>query len=283
FLNPRTNIRQDKYGGSLENRTRFLREIIEGIKAQTPETFSIGVKLNSVDFGRRRFQGQLQTVQSSGPVTLQGDEQDDLEEHLQEAVEIAVTLEKLGVDFIEVSGGSYESWAAGILDGKDVFNTDSAKSAKMKESTRQREAHFAVFAERISRALSVTKVILTGGFVSGSAMAESLKVNAEHQQDSTAGLPHIDMVGIGRAICQEPDLPNLIMSGEVTGALKMPAMPGGFFDDVLVCGGNIFRVANGYLPITSLLHIAVSQYHLAYSYRFTKFAAHAIKRALWLA
>ncbi|KAF9542926.1 hypothetical protein EC957_001442 [Mortierella hygrophila] len=265
FLNPRTNERShDQYGGSLENRARFLTEIVEGIKKVTPKEFSIGVKLNSVDFGRRRQGG--------------ADGEEEVDEHLEEAVQVAVMLEGLGVDFIEVSGGSYESFATGLLDGNGVPDgspnaTTTAGDKKAKKatssSTQKREAHFAVFAERISRALKSTKIILTGGFVTASAMADSLK--------STNSGTHIDMVGLGRALCQEPNLPNLILSGAVTGAVRIPKTPGGFFDDVFICGGNIRRMANGKAPVASLGRLAVSYDHYAYSMGYVKVAVHKFK------
>ncbi|KAG0271799.1 hypothetical protein BGZ96_005619, partial [Linnemannia gamsii] len=230
FLNPRSNERtHDQYGGSLENRARFLTEIVEGIKRVTPKEFSIGVKLNSVDFGRRRQGGGVSGGAAAGP------EGEEVDEDLEEAVKVAVMLEELGVDFIEISGGSYESFAAGLLDGKGVpggsTNGDKTKKPNAAaSSTQKREAHFAVFAERISRALKTTKVILTGGFVSASAMTDSLKPTSPNNGT------HIDMVGLGRTICQEPDLPNQILSGAVTGAVRLPKTPGGFFDDVFICG-----------------------------------------------
>ncbi|KAG0062812.1 hypothetical protein BGZ89_010381 [Linnemannia elongata] len=266
FLNPRTNERtHDQYGGSLENRARFLTEVVEGIKKVTPKEFSIGVKLNSVDFGRRRQGG------AGG--------EEEVDEHLEEAVQVAVMLEGLGVDFIEISGGSYESFATGLLDGKGVpdgspnataGDKKTKKVAAASSSTQKREAHFAVFAERISRALKTTKIILTGGFVTASAMADSLKSN--HSSGT-----HIDMVGLGRTVCQEPDLPNLILSGAVTGGVRLPKTPGGFFDDVFICGGNIRRMANGKHPVASLGRLAVSCDHYAYSIDYAKVAVHKVK------
>ncbi|KAI7831597.1 hypothetical protein BC939DRAFT_473149 [Gamsiella multidivaricata] len=231
FLNPRTNERTDDYGGSLENRARFLSEIIQGIKATTPKEFSIGVKLNSVDFGRRRSSSETVTASTATPSSVEGKGSDRIDRDLEEAVQVSIMLQDLGVDFIEISGGSYESFAAGLMDGKATGDDKTSAASGATERTRKREAHFAVFAERISSALTTTKVILTGGFVSASAMAESLKTTAD------SGKAHIDMVGLGRTICTEPDLPNLIMSGAVTGAIKLPKTPGGFFDDVFVCGG----------------------------------------------
>lgn len=47
FLSPLTNKRTDAYGGSLENRTRFLREIIAAMRAEVGSAFPIGVRLSS--------------------------------------------------------------------------------------------------------------------------------------------------------------------------------------------------------------------------------------------
>jgi len=52
FVSPRINKRTDKYGGSLENRTRILFEIIEGIKKEvTDPKFLLSIKINSQDVG----------------------------------------------------------------------------------------------------------------------------------------------------------------------------------------------------------------------------------------
>ncbi|KAF9129468.1 hypothetical protein BGW39_004118 [Mortierella sp. 14UC] len=290
FLNPRTNQRtEDQYGGSLENRARFLVEIVEGIKRVTPSEFSIGVKLNSCDFGRRRQQESNEAVAvgggGGGGGENKGEEgKDVVDESLEEAVKVAVMLEGLGVDFIEISGGSYESFAAGLLDGKGVPDSPGDKRSKTPTAstspapgtstrTQKREAHFAVFAERISRALKTTKVVLTGGFVTAAAMAESLRPPSSNNDDGV----HIDMVGLGRTVCQEPDLPNFILSGSVTGAIRLPKTPGGFFDDVFICGGNIRRMANGKAPAVSLGGMAASFHHYAYAMDYSKAVAHRVK------
>lgn len=46
FLNPRLNVRTDHYGGSLENRTRFVRAIAADIQAKTGEGFVVGLRLS---------------------------------------------------------------------------------------------------------------------------------------------------------------------------------------------------------------------------------------------
>ncbi|MFA7076859.1 MAG: FAD-dependent oxidoreductase [Syntrophomonas sp.] len=83
FLSPRTNQRLDEYGGSLENRQRFLLEIVNEIKEIVPE-MTISVRLNIDDF----TQGGLQ---------------------LEESLQVCRNLEKSGVDIINCSSGTYES------------------------------------------------------------------------------------------------------------------------------------------------------------------------------
>jgi 2,4-dienoyl-CoA reductase-like NADH-dependent reductase (Old Yellow Enzyme family) len=50
FLSPTTNQREDKYGGSLENRSRIIFEIAKAVQDRTSKTFSLSIKLNSVEF-----------------------------------------------------------------------------------------------------------------------------------------------------------------------------------------------------------------------------------------
>jgi 2,4-dienoyl-CoA reductase-like NADH-dependent reductase (Old Yellow Enzyme family) len=82
FLSPFFNRRQDKWGGSSENRFRFLKQVIEAIKEKVPDEFCITVKLNTHDF----------TPKPGITPEL--------------AVEYAGMLKDIGVDMIEVSCGS---------------------------------------------------------------------------------------------------------------------------------------------------------------------------------
>ncbi|WP_433705767.1 FAD-dependent oxidoreductase [Paraburkholderia sacchari] len=47
FLNPRVNRRTDAYGGTPENRLRFLREVLDEIRLQTSENFVIGMRISA--------------------------------------------------------------------------------------------------------------------------------------------------------------------------------------------------------------------------------------------
>ncbi|HEY8343628.1 MAG TPA: NAD(P)/FAD-dependent oxidoreductase [Bacillota bacterium] len=90
FLSPYTNLREDRYGGSFENRLRFLTEIVSGIRQRCGEDFPLLVRLSVDEF-----------LETTG--------QPDQGLHLADGVKIAQHLEELGVDAIDVSAGIYES------------------------------------------------------------------------------------------------------------------------------------------------------------------------------
>ena len=79
FLSPLYNKREDEYGGSDENRARFLMEIIEKIRKKVGKDFIVGVKINSED----------------------GDDNGITEEGFILACKMA---EKVGADYIQISG-----------------------------------------------------------------------------------------------------------------------------------------------------------------------------------
>jgi 2,4-dienoyl-CoA reductase-like NADH-dependent reductase (Old Yellow Enzyme family) len=84
FLSPLTNRRSDDYGGSLENRCRFLMEVYQGVRAAVGKDFPVMIKLNGSD----NLEGGLT--------------QDD-------ALHAAGELSRAGVDAIEVSAGTSAS------------------------------------------------------------------------------------------------------------------------------------------------------------------------------
>ncbi|OOS03834.1 2,4-dienoyl-CoA reductase [Moraxella cuniculi DSM 21768] len=156
FLSPHHNRRSDKWGGSLENRMRFLVAVYQAIRAAVPSGFLVGVKLNSADFQKGGF-----------------DEQD--------SIQVVQKMAELGIDFIEISGGNYES----------------PEMLTAKASTKKREAFFLDYAEK-ARAVCTAPLIITGGFRSTHAMNEALQSG------------HLDFVGIARPFALMPDLPNQI-------------------------------------------------------------------------
>ena len=141
FLSPLTNKRQDQWGGSAENRMRFLLEIYKAVRAATSEQFIISVKLNSADFQR-------------GGISE------------EDVIATFKAIDAAGIDLIEISGGSYEAPAmAGV------------KQEKRKASTIAREAYFLDFAEKIRKQVQC-KLMVTGGFRTAVGMNAALESGA---------------------------------------------------------------------------------------------------------
>ena len=136
FLSPRHNQRNDQWGGSLENRMRFVLSVYHAIREQVGEHFPIGIKLNSADFMKGGFTEE-------------------------DSMQVVQNLAEAGIDLIEISGGTYES--PSMMSGK-----------KAKQSTLQREAYFLDYMEKVRKLVS-TPLVVTGGFRSAPAMAEALE------------------------------------------------------------------------------------------------------------
>lgn len=141
FLSGLHNVRTDRWGGSAENRRRFVLEVFREIRAQVGPDFPIGIKLNSADFQKGGFTEE-------------------------ESLDAIRALSDAGIDHIEISGGTYEAPA---MAGK--------KQKAVKDSTRRREAYFLEFAEK-ARAVMKTPLMVTGGFRSAGGMAEAISSSA---------------------------------------------------------------------------------------------------------
>ena len=70
YLSAETNRREDRYGGSLENRARFLNEIIDGVRSACGKDFTVGVRLSPERFGLRlgEIRQVAQEVMASGTI-----------------------------------------------------------------------------------------------------------------------------------------------------------------------------------------------------------------------
>ncbi|WP_298268655.1 NADH:flavin oxidoreductase [Geobacter sp.] len=123
FLSPLTNRREDSYGGTPENRARFLREIVRAARSAVGDDFPLLAKLNGDD----NLPGGLA---------------------LDEAVQVARMLDEEGIDAIEVSGGTPASGdRAPVRQGIE---------------TREQEAYNLPLAYRIKQAVS-SPVMVVGG------------------------------------------------------------------------------------------------------------------------
>lgn len=125
FLSPYYNQRTDEYGGSLENRMRFLIEIYDKMREYVGKEFPILVKLTASEF----FEGGLT---------------------FEETKLICKKLESKGVDAIEISGnihGKAKSMVGVVFDELEI----------------KKEGYFLEYAQAIARVIDVP-IITVGGF-----------------------------------------------------------------------------------------------------------------------
>ncbi|MGW1985023.1 NADH:flavin oxidoreductase/NADH oxidase family protein [Streptomyces collinus] len=154
FLSPLVNKRTDAWGGSLENRARMLLDIVRAVRVTVSPSFAVAVKLNSADFQRGGFDAD-------------------------DARQVIEMLAPLGVDLVELSGGSYESPA---MSGRPA---DSR--------TQAREAYFLDLARDLVKS-SPLPLMLTGGI--------TRRETAEKVLESGVAI-----IGMGTALAVTPDLP----------------------------------------------------------------------------
>ncbi|OKJ54232.1 NADH:flavin oxidoreductase/NADH oxidase family protein [Streptomyces sp. CB02115] len=155
FLSPLVNKHTDRWGGPLEDRARMLLDVVRAVRAAVSPSFAVAVKLNSAQFQRGGFDAD-------------------------DARRVIGMLQPLGVDLVELSGGSYESPAM----------TGRSGDAR----TQAREAYFLDLAKDLVKT-SPLPLMLTGGI--------TRRATAERVRDSG-----VAVVGMGTALAVTPDLPD---------------------------------------------------------------------------
>ena len=159
FLSPLTNLREDEWGGPLENRAKLLLEVVREVRARVEPGFGVAVKLNSADFQKGGYD-------------------------IGDAKQVVDWLNAEDIDFVEISGGSYESAAM-----MGMANDGRA------QSTIDREMYFIDFAKDIAKAAKMP-LMVTGGVTKRGTAEDAL---ADGQ---------VAMIGSARAMGYNPNIPN---------------------------------------------------------------------------
>lgn len=181
FLSPQTNLRTDSFGGSPAKRAEVVLHIIRATRAATSPSFCIGIKMNSVD--------------ASGS------------DSLADTMEQIRLIVNAGIDFIEISGGSYENPRMLMesnpnLNGADSNPAPATTTSKPSARTAQRESFFLDFAQTVRETFPSVALMVTGGFRTRFGMEEAVKSG------------NCDLVGIGRPAAVLPALPKEIILNE---------------------------------------------------------------------
>ncbi|KAJ5571714.1 hypothetical protein N7535_005374 [Penicillium sp. DV-2018c] len=172
FLNSKTNLRTDAYGGTPEKRAHFVLEILTQIRKAVPSTFAIGIKLNSADHSSTTFEETMTQIR---------------------------LLAEAGIDFLEISGGSYEDpRMMGYAKADDAAPPVSARTAA-------REAFFLEFSKEVRRRHPGLILMLTGGFRTRAGAEAAINDNA------------CDLVGIGRPAAIDPKFPLRLLDEKIEG------------------------------------------------------------------
>jgi len=190
FLSPKLNPRRDGWGGSLENRARFARQVVRAVREAAGPGVAVSAKLNMVD----GFRGGLQ---------------------LEESLQVARWLEADGaLDALELTGGSSLANPMFLFRGAAPLEEFRATlpwylrggfrlvGRRFLRSYPYEEAYFLPLARRFREALALPLVLLGG--ISRLDTAEAALA---------AGF---EFVAMGRALLHDPDLPRKLQEGAAT-------------------------------------------------------------------
>ncbi len=212
FLSAKT--RPGRYGGSLENRARFLAEVVEGIRAEAPGLV-IGARISVFDMVPFRPDPETSRPGALGagvPDDFSGmlpyryafgvDEADPTRIDMTETFALFEILRGLGVTFVNVSGGSpyYNPHLTRPAlyppsDGYPPSEDPLVGVVRQIEATRDLKQRFPDF------------TLLGSGYT---YLQEFLPNVAQ----AVVGLGWTDLVGIGRMVLSYPELPRDILAGE---------------------------------------------------------------------
>lgn len=167
FLSPRTNQRADEYGGSLANRMRFVNELISRVREATGGDYPIGYRFMADEWDPAGFQ-------------------------LAEAKVVAGELEKLGVAYLSVTAGTYES----------IFTPE-------KLALSRQEGYMAGLAAEIKQEVSVP--VIAAGRIATPDLAENLIATGK-----------TDLVGLARVLLADPQWPRKAEGGAAAEIISCP-------------------------------------------------------------
>jgi 2,4-dienoyl-CoA reductase (NADPH2) len=209
FLSSAINDRSDEYGGELENRARFLLDVVTAIRKEVGSDFHFQVKTNGIDYNDalEPWQGEGNTI--------------------DESIQVAKWLEEAGVDALHISTGSYFPHPRNPL-GQFPVATIARSYDTMISSGSHTLRNYLAFrylpglstfiwqrtvkdlepeAAGLSQARAIKEnvtipVLSTGGYQTASVIREAIKDGS------------CDGVSMARTLMANPDLPKIFAAGK---------------------------------------------------------------------
>ncbi|CVK85872.1 related to flavin oxidoreductase [Fusarium mangiferae] len=176
FLSPLTNCRTDEYGGSFENRTRFLFRVLKAVRDAIPDTVVLSLRISAVEW--MEWSGQDCWT-------------------LEESIKLAKLLPQAGVDILDVSSGGNHNDQK--IDIHPYYQVDLAYQIR-----------------RAIKADGIDMLIAAVGFIDNPSMAESVvrgngissrvrKTNGTNGEDDRGRYqePQADLVMVGRQFLRD--------------------------------------------------------------------------------
>ncbi|KAI1075081.1 FMN-linked oxidoreductase [Whalleya microplaca] len=179
FLSPRTNQRTDQYGGSFENRTRVLFEVIAAVRAVLPETTPLFVRISATEW-----------MEWSGEPSWD----------LEQSIRLAKLLPAAGVDLLDVSSGAND--ATQKIDLHPYYQINLA--GKIREALKK---------EGLNLLIGAVGMITNGEMARSIVQEDKPKAEGNVTHDTvevaeeSGQVTQADLVLIARQYLREPEFP----------------------------------------------------------------------------
>lgn len=192
FLSPITNRRTDRYGGSFENRTRLLLEIIAAIRAVIPESMPLYLRISSTEWMEDTPQGKQYGSWN-----------------VDSSIKLAKIVAKMGVDLLDVSSGG--NCAQQRLNPFDTKDYQTRIAARIRDEVKKDGGKLFIGAVGlITEAEQARDIIEEGG-----AVEQQQNGDAEIEREARAAVgmteardgkePMADVVLVARQFMREPE------------------------------------------------------------------------------
>ena len=165
------NFREDEYGGSLENRLRVHKEIVQGIKAACGQDFPVSIRMGMKSYIKGFHQPSLFGDHEAGRT-------------LEEACEIAKLLESYGYDMLDCNSGIYDSFYYAVAPAymEKGYNIKLAKEIK-------KHVKIPVFVAGKMNDPDLCEAAIASGEIDGVALGRSGLADGAYPQKLMRGRP----------------------------------------------------------------------------------------------
>ncbi|KAH7245373.1 hypothetical protein BKA59DRAFT_526980 [Fusarium tricinctum] len=176
FLSPLTNHRSDEYGGSFENRTRFLFRVIDAVRKSIPDTMPLSLRISAIEW-----------MEWSGEECWT----------IEDSIKLAKLLPKAGIDILDVSsGGNHHDQK---IDIHPYYQVDLAH--RIREAIRADNIELLIAAVGFIDNAEMAERIVGGDRVFG---IESNGANGNGPNNSHHG-PQADLVLVGKGFLRDTE------------------------------------------------------------------------------